>query len=128
MDVGSRFGPDLHAGILCFKYAVLYHDVAAGAILVSAARGLDHHGVVAADDLAVANLHILASIGIDAIAIGHIELIEDLNAVDQGVLATDEMDCPTRRLLERDAGDLEVVASRELKQPRPESGGAPPFI
>src|SRR5450759_766655 len=115
VDVLGGFRPDLHARILGFQYAVLDRDIGRRPPLPALPRRLDHDGIVAAHDIAVADLHIAAMVRVDAIAVGHIQIVADLNAIHQHVLAPQHVQPPLRGLAEGNIADLQSLAAGEDK-------------
>ncbi len=115
VDVGGGFGADLDAAILGLDHAIVDADVGAGAEVAVLPGGLDHDGVVAADDVAVADLDVAAMVGVDAIAVGHVQKVADLHAVHQDVLAADHVQTPVGRLAEADIVDLQVLAAASAR-------------
>ena len=74
--------------------AVGHHDIFAGTILHSRCGILKHDAIVSALDVAAVDAHILTMVGINAIAIGHPQIVENANAADEHILAPHHMHRP----------------------------------
>ena len=78
-----------------------------------------------ADDVAVANLDVARVVGIDAVAVGHVEQVADLDVVDQDAVAAEHVQAPVGRLGEGDVADLQILAASEDEHLGTERAGHP---
>src|ERR1022692_2068060 len=125
VDVLGGFRSDLQPRILGLDHAVLHRDVSRSAPLLILPRRLDHDGIVAAHDVAVTDLHVAAMVRVDAVAVGHIQIVADLEAVHQDMLAPQHVEPPLRRLAEGDVANLQSLAAGEDKHLRAECAELP---
>ena len=127
MNVLRGFRADLQARVLRLHHAIVNVDVIAGPKIGGLARGFDHDGIVAADNVTIADFHVTAMVGVDPVAIGDIELIADLDSIDEHGPTANQVQAPAWGLAKGDVGDAQVAAGGELKQPGPPALGPPPF-
>src|ERR1019366_6453821 len=125
VDVLGGFRPDLQPRILGLDHAVLHRDVTRRPPLLVLPRRLDHDGIVAAHNVAVTDFHVVAMVRVDAVAVRHIQIVADLEAVHQHVLAPQHVQPPLRRLTEGNTADLQSLAAREDKHLRAERAEFP---
>src|SRR5260370_668622 len=93
-NVAERFGTNFQTAVARSTDAVLDHDIAARSVVFGLLARLDHHGVVGADDIAIANLHIAAMIRVNPIAIRYIYVVPDTQPVHQYALASQQLHTP----------------------------------
>ena len=89
VDVARRLCSDFEAGILGFQDAIAHGDVGGGSVVLGLARGLHHDAVVAGGDAAIADLDVLAMVGVNAVAVGDIEAVGDGQMVHEDVFAAE---------------------------------------
>ena len=99
--------------------------LAALAVVDGLAAALDDHAVVAGGDVAVADFDVARVVGIDAVAVGHVEQVADLDVVDQHAIAAEHVQAPVGRLGEGDVADLQVLAAGEDEHLGAEWAGHP---
>src|ERR1039457_2603731 len=110
---------------LVSKHAVRDRDVARWPPLPVLPRRLDDDGIVAAHDVAIRDLHVAAMVRVNAVAVRHIQIVADLDAVHQHVLATQHVQPPLRRLTEGNIADLQSLAAGEDEHLRAERAEFP---
>src|SRR5699024_5488128 len=87
------------------------HDVLATyALRGSLGAGLDRDAVIAVIDMAVADAHIAAGLGVDAIGVRGIRRVGDAHPGDRHVLAQRRMDRPGGRVAQEDVPDGDPLA------------------
>ena len=108
-----------HASVAVLHQAVAHDDVFAGdvpAASVLIAAGLDGDAVVARVEGAVFDEHILARLGVAAVAIG--TAVVDVDAFHRQTFAEQGMDDPEGRVEQRDVFDEHPAASVEVDELR----------
>ena len=90
--------------------AVGDHNVVAGAVLLKLAAVLQADAVVAAGDVTVGNAHVFRVVQVDAVAIAYLQVVQEVDAIDDGAVAANEVDCPVGPLADGDIADDEIVA------------------
>src|SRR6185312_822990 len=128
VDVGSGFRPDLEAGVLRFDDAVRDVDVGGGAVVLRLARAFDDHAIVAADQIAVLDFDVTRVVGIDAVAVGHVEQVTDFYVVYEDAVAAEQVQAPVGGFGKGDVADLEVAAAGEDEHLGAEGLGQPTLV
>ena len=106
VNIGGGLGADLEAGVLGLDDAVVDVDAGGLAIVDGLAAALDDYAVVAAGDVAVADLDVARVVGIDAVAVGHVEQVANFDVVDQHAIAAEHVQAPVWRFGEGDVADV----------------------
>ena len=90
------------------KCAVCDGDVLAGAVLHGGSGILEHNAVIRALNVAVGDADIAAVVGVDTVAVGHAQTVEDADAVNEDIAASDHMHSPECTVAQGDMLDGEV--------------------
>ena len=88
------FTAEFNGGAGGGKGAVGYGDVLARTELHGGSGVFENDAIVRAFDVAIADAHILAVVRVNAVTIGHAQVIQDPNAVDQHILTANQMHGP----------------------------------
>ena len=128
VNVAGGFRADFQAGVLRADDAIVDVDVGARAEVVGLPRGFDDDGVVAAGQMAVADFHVLAMVGINAVAIRHVEPVVDGDVVHENMDAAEHVQSPERRVAKRDVAHDEIGAAGEHEHFGPPFLEQPPFV
>ena len=94
-------------------HAVGDGDIVAGAIALCLTTVLQTDTVIARGDMAVGDAHILRVVEVDAITITDLQVVEQVDALDDGLVATHEMYGPVGTLLDGHITDGEVTHIRQ---------------
>lgn len=128
-DVPERFCADLDATIAADNGAISHDDVVHYSIVFAGLiTGLEDDAIVRANNVAVLDLHIAATVWIYRVAVRNVEIITNPNAIDEDMLAAKCMETPLRRVPEGDTGDLKTSATDEMKHFWPEGERLPAFM
>src|SRR4249920_80678 len=96
VNIFHRLGSDFDAAVLRLNYTIMHTNPGRNTIAPLLAGGLDHDRVIPADDVTIANFHVAAMVGIDAVAVRHVQEVADLQPVYEDVFAADHVQPPLR--------------------------------
>lgn len=85
--IAHSLGADLNGSGGGYQGAAVNDDIFAGAVLGVALAGLKANAVVGALHMAAQNAHIGAVVRVNAVAVGHIQIIENANTVNKHIVA-----------------------------------------
>ena len=78
------------------------------AILLKLTTVLQADTVIAAGDMTIGYTHILRVVDIDTVTIADLKIIQEVDAINNRLVATDEMYCPICTLADSDVTDGEI--------------------
>ena len=93
-------------------------DVLAGAVFLPFATVLEADAVIARGDVAVGNTHLLGVVDVDAIAIAYLEVVEQRDADDRGIVTADEVNRPVGTVADGDIANLQFLDTDESEHVR----------
>ena len=93
--------------------AVGDNDVLAGTIFFPFTTVLEADAVVARSDVAVGNAYLLGVVDVDAVAIAYLEVVEQRDADDRGIVAADEVNRPVGAVADGDIANLQLLDTDE---------------
>ena len=125
-EVGYALGAELDGRARRGQRAVADHNVLAGAECGVLLGRFKDDAVIGGLDMAVADPHIAAVVRVNAIAVDHFQVIQNADAIDQHILAADQMHGPERTAGQGDIADGQMAHT--LHQQRRDAGVVVPSI
>ena len=108
-EVGYALGAELDGRARRGQRAVADHNVLAGAECGVLLGRFKDNAVIGGLDMAVADPHIAAVVRVNAIAVDHFQVIQNADAIDQHILAADQMHGPERTAGQGDIADGQMA-------------------
>ena len=115
-EIRFAFGAEFDGRAGGDQGAVGDHDVLAGPVFLIVAGILENDGIVAALDMAVRNPHVFTVVRVDPIGIGHFQIIQKPDSVDEHIVAAHQMDRPERTVDQSDIPYRQMVYRFQKKQ------------